>query len=628
MADLEPSSEKRERILQALDQASQQGASSQEEQDGKATKPAARTEGRKKDSNWGSGTGESTPFWELVWDCFHVNAMVLENKLIYFMLSAGTAGVLPFLSTHGLTWGLPPWHFGLAVGAGLLVAFVFVPVWGFAADKLRWHRGMLWAVVLLWMAFTILAVYLPYQPKPAPCEVAQGLLLETLDVSCEGDDFNSPESSERRHSSFGYLGHYPVVLETWPEPCTVDIGQVCSSFNDSEVMPRLTSLTNSSVPDWEVGTKDSSPPPNFTKVEAPSLSERTPVTPEVQEAPGGVLRQTHLGWLYDQAMLHRASLVVFILAAAGCAAQISSFSLADAAALMSLGEAQRDRYGWQRCFGTLGFALSFVVVSVFLNESRQTKLSCGVTWEQTDYFLGVVVFAGFMTIGTLLASCLRFKHNDMSSQHTLGHVTGVIFSRKFSTVFVTAFFLSFCSSAVRTFLSWHLHELGGTSILLGAAILVFTLADILTSFCTVWIVKKAGYHIPLVVGIVGYCLVYLSYALLSRPGWVVVIEIIHGASYAVTLNTMTSFLASSVALVSQASVQGLLNGIYWGLGPAAGTALFGFLVDVIGPTLSFYILTLVCVVYGLVFLVWNRNELPLIDRYLPGEYQPVNQDAD
>ena len=69
---------------------------------------------------------------------------------------------------------------------------------------------------------------------------------------------------------------------------------------------------------------------------------------------------------------------------------------------------------------------------------------------------------------------------------------------------------------------------------------------------------------------------------------------------------MTSFLASSVALVSQATVQGLLSGIYWGLGPAAGTALFGYLVNAVGSTLSFYILTLVCIVYGLIFLIWNR----------------------
>ena len=69
---------------------------------------------------------------------------------------------------------------------------------------------------------------------------------------------------------------------------------------------------------------------------------------------------------------------------------------------------------------------------------------------------------------------------------------------------------------------------------------------------------------------------------------------------------MTSFLASSVALVSLATTQGLLSGVYWGLGPAVGTALFGYLLDVIGMTISFYALSLICLVYLLIFLVWNR----------------------
>ena len=54
------------------------------------------------------------------------------------------------------------------------------------------------------------------------------------------------------------------------------------------------------------------------------------------------------------------------------------------------------------------------------------------------------------------------------------------------------------------------------------------LADVLASYCTDWIVKKAGYHIPLAVGISGYCVTFFCYAMMSRPAWLVVIEIIHG----------------------------------------------------------------------------------------------------
>ncbi|XP_038063955.1 major facilitator superfamily domain-containing protein 6-like [Patiria miniata] len=618
MADLEPSGEKRERILQALDQAKNQElrtSSHDGSQDELEKITAKKKQKRKDDKVWGSERKDRKPFLQVVSDCIHVNETVLDSKLIYFLLSAGSAGAIPFLSMYGLRWGLPPWHFGLAVGAGLLAAFFFVPLWGFAADKLRLHRCMFWVVVLLWMGFTIAAVYGPRSPELAPCEVAQRKLLEALEVSCNSVELESPEPGSKRESSFEYLGHYPIILQTWPQPCTVDVYEVCTSYNESEVITPPTPPTNSSSQNAEANST------KITEDEVPQAKTSN----TTDEAPRSELRETNLRWLYEQASVHQTSLVVFILAAVGGAAQISAFSLVDVGALMSLGEAQRDRYGWQRCFGTIGFALSSLTVAILLYESRDTKFRCGFTWEETDYFIGLVVFAGFMTIGVLVASCLGFKHNDMSSQHTVRNMTGAVFSRKYSTVFVTAFVLSFCNGAMSTFLFWHLRRLGATPILLGAAISMFAIADILTSFCTVWIIKKTGYHFPLVVGIVGYCLMHLSYAMISRPGWVVVIEIIHGASYAITLNTMTSFLASSVALVSQASVQGLLSGVYWGLGPAAGTAMYGFLVDVVGATLSFYILTLVCVVYGLVFLIWNRNELPMIDKYLPGEYQPLNQ---
>ncbi|XP_033642914.1 major facilitator superfamily domain-containing protein 6-like [Asterias rubens] len=584
-----PSSEKRERILQALTQASELESKGHQPHEGGH---ASDNQGikRKAKLTLDEGNKESKTKLQKFQDCIQIDVSVLENKLVYFLFNVAAAGVLPFLSVYALQLGLPLWHVSLIIGAGLLAGAIVTPMVGFVADKTRLHRGFFVASVCMWMAFTLLAVYWP-TPARVDCDVARVQLLEVMSEECR----EAPP--KRINAYFEQMARFPIGIQTTPQPCTIDIRQICPVPVSS---PNATSTPLSVT--QEVTAR------------ASNLTERYKVP----------MRDTHLGWLYNQTGLQRASIAVFVFAAAGSVSQMSTMSMTDTATLVSLGEARKDYYGWQRSFGTMGYAISSLFVGVALHESRSSQYLCGLEWTQTDYLIGAVVFVGFLTISLAVSGYVRFKHSDMSSEHSLSTVAEAILTVNYGSVFVTAFVLSLCNGAFNTLLMWHLHSMGATVTLMGAGIAMHALSDVITSFCTVFIIKKSGYHLPLAAGLTGYCLTFFCFAIMARPGWLVVVEIIHGFSFAITLNTLTSFLSSSVALVSLATTQGLLCGVYWGLGPAVGTALFGYLADVIGLTLSFYALSMVCLVYVLIFLIWNRNDLPFIDKYFPGHYQPVS----
>ena len=46
---------------------------------------------------------------------------------------------------------------------------------------------------------------------------------------------------------------------------------------------------------------------------------------------------------------------------------------------------------------------------LILYNARGMGSLCGIVWEGTDYFVGVVAFAGFMTVGVLVSSCVGFQ---------------------------------------------------------------------------------------------------------------------------------------------------------------------------------------------------------------------------
>ena len=58
---------------------------------------------------------------QIIASCIQLDETVVENKIVYFMFNVGAAGAMPYLSMYSLQLGLPFWHIGLIVGAGLLV---------------------------------------------------------------------------------------------------------------------------------------------------------------------------------------------------------------------------------------------------------------------------------------------------------------------------------------------------------------------------------------------------------------------------------------------------------------------------------------------------------------------------
>ena len=74
-----------------------------------------------------------------------------------------------------------------------------------------------------------------------------------------------------------------------------------------------------------------------------------------------------------------------------------------------------------------------------------------------------------------------------------------------------------------------------------------------------------------------YCIRMLSYACLYNPTHVLLIEPLHGVTYAVFMAACTSHAHAIAPKGMGASTQGLLSGLHWGLGQGVGGLLSGFI---------------------------------------------------
>jgi predicted MFS family arabinose efflux permease len=104
---------------------------------------------------------------------------------------------------------------------------------------------------------------------------------------------------------------------------------------------------------------------------------------------------------------------------------------------------------------------------------------------------------------------------------------------------------------------------------------------------------------------------WLLFSFTDVPFWALVIQLLHGPSYA-------SFIVASVSYIAERTPQGLnttamaiFNTVTFGLGSMAGSLLGGYLLDQVGMASLFRVFSLIAITSLFFFLAGQRSDTKL-----------------
>ncbi|GIY62604.1 major facilitator superfamily domain-containing protein 6-A [Caerostris darwini] len=178
-------------------------------------------------------------------------------------------------------------------------------------------------------------------------------------------------------------------------------------------------------------------------------------------------------------------------------------------------------------------------------------------------------------IGKIFSSCETVAF--AGAVYIIGGLTGLIWNYQF----------------------WFLEDLGASQLLMGLCVAVQCLAAEMPFFFFFagWFIKTFGYFNCVIGSFVAFTLRLGLYYILVNPWMILPIEMLHGVTFAVFYASMTGYASHSAPPGTEATMMGILGGLFEGLGVATGSLLGGVGFDRLGSRQTFLVaatISMVC----------------------------------
>ena len=245
---------------------------------------------------------------------------------------------------------------------------------------------------------------------------------------------------------------------------------------------------------------------------------------------------------------------------------------------------------------------AFIVGSA-LTTTKESN-NCNSTLH-VDYTPCFYAFVGLLCVALILG--LFFDFDEKSAEEGNLREGFKIFYNCQSICFtLTVLYCGFALGTVQTFLFWHVHNLGGTQFLLSCISGVRCASEILMYFISGPLIARFGYKKIMYCSLVSYIIRFWIYAFLSNSWLLIVLplEVLDGVASAGVWTAAVGY----IGLIPGASstMQGIIGGIYWGLGLGAGGAIGGGIVSYIGLRLTFAVFGILSIVDLSLYILVNN----------------------
>lgn len=151
----------------------------------------------------------------------------------------------------------------------------------------------------------------------------------------------------------------------------------------------------------------------------------------------------------------------------------------------------------------------------------------------------------------------------------------------------TAFYFGVLNAFTKTFLFWHLKDLGGTQLLFSIIAAANCFAEVSLYLLSDKIITRLGHTRVIYLAAAGFTLRCSSYSFLSNPWLVLPLEFMPGITNALACVAMQSYVNEISRGDNVTTHQGILCGFYRGLGYGCGEVFGGVMINFVGSGNAF-----------------------------------------
>lgn len=565
--------------------------------------------------------------------CPQIDQRVLVPKAFYTFFYTAIGALFPYLPVYLKQLHLTPHETGALIGVRPLIQFLATPIWGAIADRFCQGKTILLMSVMGWLISNLMLAMVPESKHTRLCDNSMDyepktkelsdliMLMRRSNASFHGWNLHLANLTMQNIKTATYRTRY-VELH---EKLKYSIGK--SGRNPTNAKLSLQSgiakSTFSSKPTVEDIKSRNRFHQHLKKIQNASENQYRTIA-KIRGAKELLLHlpQPPHPWTIslsqdDQSLSHilhdnitsepkvfRFLLVVTVI---GTLVSAPTHMMADTATLTSL-DGALHKYGKVRLWGSLGWGVGGFSVGAAISTSYSTRCNGEVI---INYFPCFYVYGVAMGIAFLWATQFRYNKteaNKLTPNKTdctgLRNALKVLRSPQYCFILVIAFYCGSATGFIETFLFWYLHEMGGEQFLFSvvngmncaAEVGVFLVSDRLISYL--------GHVNIIYLALVCYSIRFLYFYFMMSPWWVLPAELLQGI-------TTAAFWASCVSYVglhpgASHTLQGILNGVYMGLGFAAGGFVGGGVVYLVGMPDAFLIYSTVSFLLCLMFIALNK----------------------
>lgn len=254
-------------------------------------------------------------------------------------------------------------------------------------------------------------------------------------------------------------------------------------------------------------------------------------------------------------------------------------------------------YGLQRLFGLLGVMI-FSPVSGALIDYYSQGLPVS-DFRPAFYLFGL--FIGIAVV-VMLGVDLDFKPPAKNLFKDLKFLAKNLELMMF-------FFANFMSGAFYGFLSgylfWFLEDLGGTRSLMGLTSTVSGLSGIPILLLADTIFRKIGHANVQIIGFLVYITRLVGYSLIYEPYMCLLFEVMEAVTSSLMQTSAIAYAAELGTTQTLATIQGIVQATYFGMGRGVGGYVGGLLIKVYGTRVTYRILGGASLVSAILYFLFN-----------------------
>ena len=484
--------------------------------------------------------------------CPQIDRKLIPAKLFYFLYFSSLGTLVPYLALYYKQMKLTPSQVGILMGLKPFVEFICTPLWGAFVD--RFKKGK--SVLLLSLLVTALSQFSLSLVAPAERLCTMRFIPRSIKM---------PDNSSKLFPREGNTSIF------WKDFVFV------SSMVNSKPWPLVYLSREAASPK--------------------GLSENSTKVPSTTE-------------LFT---------ILFIVILFSNIISSPSLALADTVTMQTL-KPNVHLYGRQRLWGSVGWGIASFLVGALVTLSHHcpnpfTKPS------EINYMPCFCAFGALMLLAVLTSTRFKFSYNSEDAKDIINNC-GIIdsfkqsISIKYIMFLCTAYYFGILNAFTKTFLFWHLKDLGGTQLLFSVIAAVNCFAEVSVYVISDRVITHLGHTRVIYLASAGFAVRCLWYSFLTNPWFVLPLEIMPGITNALAWVAMMSYVNEISTTDNSTTHQGILYGFYRGIGYGCGEVLGGLMINFVGSANAFKVFALgaVSILVGNI-LVENLNHLKRISRY-------------